>query len=164
MKDVHQLLDLSRRYRDYTASNLSELVKIKSPSLGEKEVAGKLAEQMQAAGFDEVTIDGLGNVIGRIGSGRRYGMEKYYPTWKWPEDHPAIQAGARTYQALFSRPPRIGKWTFSTNAVTISGVHGIPAIGFGPGAEAMAHAPDEKTPVEDLVNGAAFYSTNDAAK
>jgi putative selenium metabolism hydrolase len=91
-------------------------------------------------------------------TGRRYGMEKYYPTWKWPEGHPAVQAGARTHQALFGRPPRIGKWTFSTNAVTISGMYGIPAIGFGPGAEAMAHAPNEKTPVEDLVNAAAFYA------
>jgi acetylornithine deacetylase/succinyl-diaminopimelate desuccinylase-like protein len=69
-----------------------------------------------------------------------------------------VQAGARACQALFGRPPRIGKWTFSTNAVTISGMYGIPAIGFGPGAEAMAHAPDEKTPVDDLVNAAAFYA------
>jgi acetylornithine deacetylase/succinyl-diaminopimelate desuccinylase-like protein len=37
-------------------------------------------------------------------------------------------------------------------------MYGIPAIGFGPGAEAMAHAPNEKTPVEDLVNAAAFYA------
>jgi acetylornithine deacetylase/succinyl-diaminopimelate desuccinylase-like protein len=37
-------------------------------------------------------------------------------------------------------------------------VYGIPAIGFGPGQEAMAHAPDEKTPIEDLVNCAAFYA------
>ena len=91
-------------------------------------------------------------------TGRRYGMEKYYPTWKWPEEHPAVGAGAGAYAALFGRPPRIGKWTFSTNAVTISGVYGIPAIGFGPGAEAMAHAPNEKTPVDDLVNAAAFYA------
>ncbi len=91
-------------------------------------------------------------------TGKRYGMEKYYPTWKWPEEHPAVQSGARAYAALFGKPPRIGKWTFSTNAVTISGVYGIPAIGFGPGAEAMAHAPNEKTPVEDLVNAAAFYA------
>ena len=91
-------------------------------------------------------------------TGRRYGMEKYYPTWKWPEDHAAVQAGARACQALFGKPPRIGKWTFSTNAVTISGMYGIPAIGFGPGAEAMAHAPNEKTPVADLVNAAAFYA------
>ena len=69
-----------------------------------------------------------------------------------------MQGGARTYQALFGKPPRIGKWTFSTNAVTISGMFGIPASGFGPGQEAMAHAPDEKTPIEDLVNAAAFYA------
>ena len=31
----------------------------------------ELARQMKEAGFDEVTIDGLGNVIGRIGSGPR---------------------------------------------------------------------------------------------
>jgi len=40
--------------------------------------------------------------------------------------------------------PGIGKWTFSTNAVTISGVYGIPAVGFGPGQEVMAHAPTRK--------------------
>ena len=71
MKDAKQILELSRRYRDYTAANLSELVKIKSFSLGEKEVAQKLVEQMKAARFDEVTVDGLGNVIGRVGNGKR---------------------------------------------------------------------------------------------
>jgi putative selenium metabolism hydrolase len=388
MQEAKHILLLSRNYRDYTASNLSELVRIKSLSCGEKEVAGKLAEQMKAARFDEVTIDGLGNVIGRVGrgkriiafdghidtvevgnaanwnfdpfcgdirdgyvhgrgaadqkggvasmvtagrilkesgfdrdltvyfvgsvmeedcdglcwkyiieedgirpelvvsteptdgglyrgqrgrmeievefkgvsshgsapergknaiymasraclaieqlnehlpvddflgkgsvalsqfvsgspslcavadyarihldrrltwgetkesavraieslvqaedakvfvlnyeetayTGKRYGMEKYYPTWKWPEDHAAVKAGARAYETLSGKPPRIGKWTFSTNAVTISGVYGIPAVGFGPGQEAMAHAPNEKTPIEDLVNAAAFYA------
>ena len=91
-------------------------------------------------------------------TGRRYGMQKYYPTWKWPAEHAAVQAGARAYARLFGKYPRIGKWTFSTNAVTISGVYGIPAVGFGPGQEAMAHAPDERTPVADLVDAAAFYA------
>jgi putative selenium metabolism hydrolase len=94
----------------------------------------------------------------RAYTGLRYGMEKYYPTWKLPEDHRAVKTGTEVYQAMFSRPPRVGKWTFSTNAVTICGLYGIPALGFGPGAEAMAHAPDEKTPVEDLVKAAAFYA------
>ena len=71
MQTAERILELSRRYRDYTALNLSELIKIKSFSLGEKEVAQKLIEQMQAARFDEVKIDGLGNVIGRIGNGKR---------------------------------------------------------------------------------------------
>ena len=94
----------------------------------------------------------------RAYTGLRYGMEKYYPTWKLPEDHRAVKTGTEVYQALFSRPPRVGKWTFSTNAVTICGMYGIPALGFGPGAEAMAHAPNEKTPVKDLVKAAAFYA------
>ena len=41
--------------------------------------------------------------------------------------------------------PLTDKWTFSTNGVTIMGRNSIPCIGFGPGAEAQAHAPNEKT-------------------
>src|SRR5512133_275086 len=62
---------LSERYRDYTAGNLSKLVRIKSLSTQEKEVQLELKRQMEEAGFDEVFIDGLGNVIGRIGNGKK---------------------------------------------------------------------------------------------
>ncbi|MFW5854230.1 MAG: M20/M25/M40 family metallo-hydrolase, partial [Thermodesulfobacteriota bacterium] len=58
-------------YREYTIENLSKLVKIKSLSLGEAAVQKELKAQMEAAGMDEVRVDGLGNVIGRIGSGSR---------------------------------------------------------------------------------------------
>ena len=34
----------------------------------------------------------------------------------------------------------------------------IPCIGFGPGAEAQAHAPNEKTWKQDLVTCAAVYA------
>ena len=54
--------------------------------------------------------------------------------------------------------PLIDKWTFSTNGVTIMGRNGIPCIGFGPGAEAQAHAPNEITWKEDLVKCAAVYA------
>ena len=63
--------ELAESYKDYTAGNLSKLVKIKSLSTGEKVVAEELSRQMVEAGFDEVRIDGLGNVIGRIGNGRK---------------------------------------------------------------------------------------------
>ncbi|NOR88154.1 MAG: YgeY family selenium metabolism-linked hydrolase, partial [Bacteroidales bacterium] len=66
-----QILELAEKYRDYTAENLSKLVKIKSVSLEEKEVQLELKRQMEEAGFDEVRIDGLGNVIGRIGNGSK---------------------------------------------------------------------------------------------
>lgn len=91
-------------------------------------------------------------------TGRRYRMEKYYPTWMLPPDHPAIRTGIEVYESLFGKPPKVDKWTFSTNAVTISGIYGIPVIGFGPGDETFAHAPNERIPTEDLVRASAFYA------
>ncbi|MDD3859741.1 MAG: M20/M25/M40 family metallo-hydrolase, partial [Bacteroidales bacterium] len=72
MEEIYSKIKLlSEKYKDYTAKNLSDLVKIKSLSTQEKEVQLKLKQQMEEAGFDEVKIDGLGNVIGRIGHGKK---------------------------------------------------------------------------------------------
>jgi len=101
-----------------------------------------------------------------------YPIESYFPTWIQPEDHPATQALVEAYKGLYSGErigtddtvemrlarPLIDKWTFSTNGVAIMGRHGIPCVGFGPGAEAQAHAPNEKTWKQDLVVCAAVYA------
>lgn len=91
-------------------------------------------------------------------TGLNYGMEKYYPTWKIEEQHPVIQNGVKTFEALFSAKPKVDKWTFSTNGVMINGMYKIPVIGFGPGNEELAHAPNEKVPVDHLVKASAFYA------
>ena len=91
-------------------------------------------------------------------TGLTYGMEKYYPTWKIDEDHKVIQTGVSTFNDLFGSKPKVDKWTFSTNAVAINGLHKIPVIGFGPGQEEMAHAPNEKVPIDHLVKASAFYA------
>ena len=91
-------------------------------------------------------------------TGLEYGMEKYYPTWKLPEEHIAVQKGVESYRQLFHKEPLVDKWTFSTNGVTINGIYGIPTIGFGPGNEVLAHAPNEKVKVDDLVKASAFYA------
>jgi len=91
-------------------------------------------------------------------TGLEYGMEKYYPTWKIPEDHEIVQTGVYAFEAVFDKKPLVDKWTFSTNGVTINGMYGIPTIGFGPGNEVLAHAPNEKVPVDDLVKASAFYA------
>jgi putative selenium metabolism hydrolase len=90
--------------------------------------------------------------------GTVYGQEKVFPSWVTAADHPLVQAGSATYEALFGMAPRIDRWTFSTNGVAICGRHGIPCIGFGPGDEALAHAPNEAVPVAHLAKASAFYA------
>lgn len=91
-------------------------------------------------------------------TGKVYPTKKYYPTWKIPEDHKGVVKAKESYLNLFGVKPKIDKWTFSTNGVAIMGMHDIPCIGFGPGNEEQAHAPNEWTPVEHLVKAAAFYA------
>ena len=91
-------------------------------------------------------------------TGTKYSQELYFPTWKLDESHPLVQAGIKDYEELFGRKPVVDKWTFSTNLVATTGRHKIPAIGFGPGDEAQAHAPNEINRVEDLVICSKFYA------
>ena len=62
------------------------------------------------------------------------------------------------YRSLFARQPMVDKWTFSTNGVSIMGRYGIPCVGFGPGHEDQAHAPNERTWKSELVQAAAMYA------
>jgi len=91
-------------------------------------------------------------------TGLLYGMEKYYPTWKIEEDSHLVIRAQEAFAGLFDREPLTDKWTFSTNGVAINGYYKIPCIGFGPGNEILAHAPNEKVPVTDLVTASAFYA------
>jgi putative selenium metabolism hydrolase len=54
-----------------TARFLSDLVRTQSFSSKERGVIAVIKREMKRSGFDEVRVDGLGNVIGRIGSGAR---------------------------------------------------------------------------------------------
>ena len=101
-----------------------------------------------------------------------YPIECYFPTWVIPKDHDVTKALEEAYHNLYGEErigaeetlamrtarPLTDKWTFSTNGVSIMGRNGIPCIGFGPGAEAQAHAPNEKTWKQDLVTCAAVYA------
>ena len=90
-------------------------------------------------------------------TGLVYPTDCYFPTWVIPEDHAATQAMVEAYRGMYGEP-LVDKWTFSTNGVSIMGRFGIPCIGFGPGKEAQAHAPNERTWKADLVKCAAVYA------
>lgn len=91
-------------------------------------------------------------------TGLVYPTDAYFPTWVIPEDHVICQSLVDAYQQLFKQQPVIDKWTFSTNGVSIMGRYGIPCIGFGPGREEEAHAPNEKTYKDELVKACAMYA------
>ena len=96
-------------------------------------------------------------------TGLVYPTDCYFPTWKVEEDHITVKTLREAYRGLFKREPVVDKWTFSTNGVSIMGRHGIPVIGFGPGKEPEAHAPNEKTWKEHLVTCAAMYAATPLA-
>ena len=104
-------------------------------------------------------------------TGLVYETECYFPTWINKESAPHVQALYEAHKALYGEKrmgnpmtmdkrdrPLIDKWTFSTNGVSIQGRYGIPCVGFGPGAESQAHAPNEIIWKQDLVTCAAMYA------
>jgi putative selenium metabolism hydrolase len=92
-------------------------------------------------------------------TGMVYETESYFPMWCEPEDAPQVQAAANVYRALFNKKPTVGRWTFSTNAVSIAGMFGIPCVGFGPAAEETAHTVNDCVPIDHMIKCAAFYAT-----
>ncbi len=91
-------------------------------------------------------------------TGLVYPTKKYYPTWEMPETTREVKVARAAYEGVFDSKPTVGHWTFSTNGIATAGMHGIPTIGFGPGHEHFAHAPNECVEVEHLVKAAAFYA------
>jgi len=65
------LLSKAESYREELADFLSDLVSIRSFSAGEREVVERIRREMVKVGFDEVIVDGLGNILGRIGNGKK---------------------------------------------------------------------------------------------
>ena len=91
-------------------------------------------------------------------TGSEFPVPSYFPTWLIAEDDLVTRTLVDSFKSLFSIEPLVDKWTFSTNGVSIMGKYGIPCIGFGPGHEDQAHAPNEKTWKDELVKAASLYA------
>ena len=122
------------------------------------ETAESALEEVRRSMGKDVEKVGMPWYDGKGWNGASYGQDLYFPTWKIPQEHPLVAGGRAAYSTLFGRQPEVGKWTFSTNCVAICGKHKIPCVGFGPGDEDKAHAPNEHTRVDDLVTCSAFYA------
>ncbi len=66
---MNPIFEAAKRREDRVIKFLADIVRIPSPSGGEGAVIKRIGEEMTLVGFDEVRCDGLGNIIGRIGSG-----------------------------------------------------------------------------------------------
>jgi putative selenium metabolism hydrolase len=122
--------------------------------------ASALAEVRDAAkraGYPDAKVFVL-NYAEAAYTGKVYPTEKYYPTWVLEEKSPYLKNAVAAYTGVLGKAPLVDKWTFSTNAIAIAGMKGIPCLGLGPGNEVYAHAPNEACPVEHLSRAAAFYA------
>jgi putative selenium metabolism hydrolase len=61
--------ELAARYTPQIVRFLRDMIAIPSESAQEREVVARVRQEMERAGFDEIKVDGLGNVLGRVGHG-----------------------------------------------------------------------------------------------
>ncbi len=66
----NDILKAAEGERDAVAQFLSDIVRIPSLSTRERAVAERIGTEMRRLGFDEVRLDGLGSVVGRVGHGK----------------------------------------------------------------------------------------------
>ncbi|MDQ7066139.1 MAG: YgeY family selenium metabolism-linked hydrolase [candidate division KSB1 bacterium] len=68
---MNEILERAQKLESDVVQFLQEIVRIPSTSKNEKAVIERIQTEMEKVGFEEVRIDGLGNVMGRIGNGPR---------------------------------------------------------------------------------------------
>jgi putative selenium metabolism hydrolase len=92
----------SKELEQETTRFLADMVRTPSFSSKEKDVIQVIKKEMEKVGFDEVRIDGLGSIIGRIGKGSRVvafdaHIDTVYPgdkaQWTFDPFQPKIEGG-----------------------------------------------------------------------
>ena len=68
---MNEILKIARSLEGEVAAFLREIIAIPSMSSEEGAVIERIREEMARVGFEETRVDGLGNLLGRIGSGPR---------------------------------------------------------------------------------------------
>jgi putative selenium metabolism hydrolase len=83
--------------------------------------------------------------------------DQYFPGWIIEEDHWAVKNSLEALTAGMGEKPDIIGWRFSTDGIATAGQLGIPTVGFGPGDPTLAHQPNEKISLEDVMVAAKGY-------
>jgi putative selenium metabolism hydrolase len=64
------ILSAAKKNERSVVKFLRDLIAIKSVSSREEEVISRIREEMERCAFDDITVDPMGNILGRIGSGK----------------------------------------------------------------------------------------------
>ena len=91
-------------------------------------------------------------------TGYRLRKREVFPPWALPAEHPFLQAAAQSLRRTLGYRPPISHWNFSTDGVYTMGQANIPTIGFGPGQEEQAHAPNEHVLLDKVHLAARAYA------
>ena len=70
MVTAKEIIQQAEKHRKELIKFLREIIAIPSPSGKEEKVARRVSQEMRRTGFDEVFIDELGSVVGRVGKGK----------------------------------------------------------------------------------------------
>lgn len=90
--DAARIMVQAEKYRERMVVFLREMLAIPSESRKERQVILRIKAEMEKVGFDEIRIDAMGNILGRIGNGKRViAMDAHVDTvgvgdagaWRW---------------------------------------------------------------------------------
>ncbi len=85
-----------------------------------------------------------GRAVFRAWTGYVEENSNFTPSFLVPADHPVVAAAAAALRQATSAAPAVRQWSFGTDGGHACGTHGIPAIGYAPGDEALAHTCRER--------------------
>lgn len=68
--NYQQIYDEAKKNEAQVSQFLRDIIAIKSVSSQEEQVVFRIKQEMEKIGYDEVIIDGMGNILGRLGRGK----------------------------------------------------------------------------------------------
>ena len=74
-------------------------------------------------------------------------------------EHPIVDMVVDATKRVIGRECQIGGFTGGTDAKHFMSIAGTPTVSaFGPGLLNLAHGPNERVPIEDLINASKIYA------
>lgn len=91
--DAQKVMERAKFYREDMIKFMRDMIKIPSESRDEGKVIQRIKQEMEKVGFDEIKIDQMGNILGRVGNGKHViAMDAHIDTVgigdlkEWPHD------------------------------------------------------------------------------